>query len=386
MKQATTLIVGASISGLASAASLETLGIDYLIIEKHPQIAVPWRNHYDRLHLHTNKRLSNLPYKKFDKSVPRYPAKQQVVDYLEDYCNCFGIEPAFNTEAKRIRKEGEQWITETDRETYCSKYVIMATGAFGKPRPITIKGIETFPGRVMHSAAYKTGKSFSEEDVLVIGFGNSACEIAIDLYEQGAKPFMSVRSPVNIVSRDIAGIPILEISHLLSHLPPGIADALTVPIRQLLFGDIDKLGLTKMKYGPFQQIKKDRTAPVLDIGTIKHIRAGHIKICSEIDFVKGNEVRFKDGKTVTVSTIIGAIGYETNYAEIVDVDKRRFDDLKLSVDHQKYFGKDGLYFCGYWIAPTGQIHEIASDARKIAKDIAGKEEPRRQGDIKNTAR
>ncbi|MEX6687001.1 NAD(P)-binding domain-containing protein [Danxiaibacter flavus] len=382
MKQTTTLVVGASISGLASAASLEMRGIDYLIIEKYPQIAVPWRNHYNRLHLHTNKRLSNLPHKKFDKSVPRYPAKQEVVDYLEDYRDSFGIEPVFNTEARRIRKEGGQWITETDNEAFSSKYVIMATGAFSKPRDINFKGIKTFPGKIMHSAAYKTGKDFNGENVLVVGFGNSACEIAIDLYEQGAKPYMSVRSPVNIVSRDILGIPILEISHLLSHLPPRVADALTVPIRRLLFGDIGKFGLTKMKYGPFEQIKKDGTAPVLDIGTIKHIREGHIKICSEIDFVEGNEVFFKDGKAVTVNAIIGAIGYEPNYADIVDVDKSRFDDLKLSVDHQKYFGKDGLYFCGYWIAPTGQIHEISSDAREIAKNIAEKENALRQSGIR----
>lgn len=378
MKQATTLIVGASISGLASAASLQMRSVDYLIIEKHPQIAVPWRNHYNRLHLHTNKRVSNLPYKKFDRSVLRYPARQQVVDYLEDYRDYFGIKPVFNTEAKRIRKEGEQWITETDNETFFSKYVIMATGAFSKPKHINFRGLETFPGKIMHSAAFKTGKDFNGENVLVVGFGNSACEIAIDLYEQGASPYMSVRSPVNIVSRDILGIPILEISHLLSHLPPRVADALTVPIRQLLYSDIGKLGLTKMKYGPFEQIRKDRTAPVLDIGTIKHIRAGHIKICGEIDFVEENHVYFKDGKSVAVSAIIGAIGYDPNYADLVDVNKNRFDDLKLSIDHQKYFGKDGLYFCGYWIAPTGQIHEIASDAKKIAKDIAEKESGFRQ--------
>ena len=62
-----------------------------------------------------------------------------------------------------------------------------------------------------------------------------------------------------------------------------------------------------------------------------------------------------------------------DYAEIVNVDKSRFEDLRFSVDEQNYFGKDGLYFCGYWISPTGQIREIAMDAKKIAKDIAGKE-------------
>jgi len=53
----------------------------------------------------------------------------------------------------------------------------------------------------------------------------------------------------------------------------------------------------------------------------------------------------------------------------MEVDKSRFEDLELPMEKQKYFGKDGLYFCGFWISPTGQIREISSDAQKVAKDI-----------------
>ena len=127
MKQSETLVVGASISGLASASSLQKQNIEYIIIEKQSQVATPWRNHYDRLHLHTNKRVSNLPYKKFDNTIPRYPTRQQVVDYLEDYQKEFNINPIFDTEAKLIRKESDYWITETTNETFKSKYLIMAT-------------------------------------------------------------------------------------------------------------------------------------------------------------------------------------------------------------------------------------------------------------------
>jgi indole-3-pyruvate monooxygenase len=131
MKQSETLVVGASISGLASASSLQKQDIEYIVIEKQSQVAAPWRNHYDRLHLHTNKRVSNLPYKKFDKTILRYPTRQQVVDYLEDYQKEFNINPVFNTEAKSIKKESDYWITETTNEIFTSKYLIMATGPFG---------------------------------------------------------------------------------------------------------------------------------------------------------------------------------------------------------------------------------------------------------------
>jgi indole-3-pyruvate monooxygenase len=366
------LIVGASLAGLASASTLQKRNIDYIIIEKESQVATPWRNHYERLHLHTTKGLSNLPFKKFDRDVPRYPSRQQVVDYLVDYQKTFHITPVFNTEAKSIKKQDDHWITETNNGIYKSKYVIIATGPFGKPKPISFRGMETFPGKILHSYEYKTGKDFKGQEVLVVGFGNSACEIAIDLFEQGAKSSMAVRSSVNVVPRDLFGIPILKLSLLLSQLPPRVADAINAPIMRLRFGDITKLGLKKMPYGAFQQIQKDGNIPVLDIGTLGHIRDGHIRVFSDVDFIEGSTVHFTGGKKENFDAIIAAIGYYRDYAELIDVDKSRFDDLKVSVDKQRYFGKDGLYFCGFWIGPTGQIREISSDAQKIARHIAQK--------------
>jgi cation diffusion facilitator CzcD-associated flavoprotein CzcO len=372
LKQTNTLIVGTSISGLAAAACLQKQGVAYIIIEKHRQIAVPWRNHYKRLHLHTNKRISNLPYKKFGNTIPRYPSRQQVVDYLEDYQKEFNINPVFNTEAKSIKKINDYWITETNNEIFKSKYVIIATGSYSKPKSVDFKGMETFNGKILHSNEYKTGCDFSGQKVLIVGFGNSACEIAIDLYEQGVIPSIAVRSPVNIIPRDIIGIPILEISLLMSRLPPRVADTINAPLISMLFGDITKLGLKKLPYGPFEEIKKDGKIPVLDIGTIKHIRDGHINIYGDIDHLENNTVYFSDGRQKDFDAIVAAIGYNRNYAEFIDVDKSRFEDLRLPINKQKYFGKDGLYFCGFWIAPTGQIREIGLDAQKIANDISKK--------------
>ena len=373
MEHTHALIIGASFSGLGSASSLKKHDIEYRLIEREAQVATSWRNHYDRLHLHTPKGLSNLPYKKFDSTTPRYPSRQQVVDYLEAYQKEFDINPIFNTEAKSIKKEGNYWITETTNGTFKSKYVIIATGPCGTPKPIKFKGIETFTGKILHSYAYKTGQDFKGQKVLVVGFGNSACEIAVDLYEQGAAPSMAVRSPVNIIPRDILGIPVLRLSLIMSKLPPRVADTINAPLMRLLFGDISKLGLKKLPYGTFEQIQRDGRIPLLDIGTVKHIRKGHIKVFDDIDHMEGKSIHFKDGRKEDFDALVAAIGYYRDYAEIIDVDKSRFQDLKDRVNRQKYFGKDGLYFCGFWIGPTGVIREIALDAQKIAKDIAKRE-------------
>lgn len=373
MKQTNTLIVGASVSGLAVAACLRKQGIEYIIIEKETKAATPWHNHYDRLHLHTNKSLSALPYKNFSANVPRYPSRQQVVDYLDEYQKEFNILPLFNTEAKAIRKEKDHWHIETNNGIFTSKYVVIATGPYGKAKAINFKGMETFPGKILHSYGYKSGQDFKGQKVLVVGFGNSACEIAIDLHEQGASPSMAVRSPVNIIPRDLFGIPILRISLLMCRLPPRLADAINAPIIRTLFGDITKLGLKQMPYGTFEQIKKDQTIPLIDIGTIKHIRQGNIKVYDTIDHLTGKTVYFESGRKEDFDAIVAAIGYDRDFTKIIDIDKNRFDDLKFCVSHQKYFGNDGLYFCGFWVSPTGQFREIGLDAKKIAGDIFKKE-------------
>jgi indole-3-pyruvate monooxygenase len=371
MTETNTLIIGASIAGLASAGSLTKAGIDYLMIEKSGQVATPWRNHYERLHLHTNKKLSNLPYKKFAASIQLYPSRQEVVDYLDNYKQSFQINPIFNTEAKSVKKEGDSWIIDTTNGTFVAKNVIIATGPYGKPRALRFKGMDTFKGTIMHSSTYKSGRDYKGKKVLVVGFGNSACEIAIDLHEQGAYPSMAVRSAVNVLPRDVLGIPILQFGLLTSALPPRLADKMNAPLIKFLLGDIRKLGLKKLPYGPLEQIEKHQSVPLLDIGTLKLIKEGHIRVFGDIDTIEGQTIHFVDGKKDDFDVIIAAIGYDKGYdGNFIQVDKSRFEDLSSSVDKQKYFGQDGLYFCGFWVSPTGQIREIALDAQKIAKHIA----------------
>lgn len=365
-----TLIIGASVAGLATAAAAQRRCIPYIIIERQDQAAAPWRGHYHRLHLHTHKSISHLPYRKFGASIPRYPSRQQVVDYLDEYRRIFQIEPMFQTTAIRARRQDGHWITETNSGFIESKNLVMATGVYDKPRTIDSEGIDGFPGTVLHSRGYSTGKLFSGRKVLVIGFGNSACEIAIDLFEQGAMSSMSVRSPVNVVPRDVFGIPILRLSLFLSILPPRLADRLSRPLMRWIIGDITRLGLQRKSYGPLEEIRRDDHPPVLDIGTIRHIRDGNITVYPGIDRIEGPNIRFTDGTVEAFDVIVAAIGFEPGYAQLLDMEEARLRDARLPIARQKYFGVDGLYFCGYRISPNGQIRSISADAQKIAAHIS----------------
>jgi hypothetical protein len=369
MQQTNTIIIGASVAGLATAACLRRKKIPIVIIEQSNEVATPWRNHYLRLHLHTNKRTSHLPYKKFAAGVPRYPTREEVVAYLDDYSKAFDVSPLFGTKALAIQKQPDGWITETTNGSFQSKHIVIATGAFSTPKLADFSGIETFTGTVLHSTQYKTGSDFKNQQVLVIGFGNSACEIAMDLHEQGAHPCMSVRNAVNIVPREVAGIPLLELTQVLGKLPPRLADQLNKPLLRLLIGDITKLGLRQLPYGPMEQIKKDKTIPVIDIGVVKYIRKGYIKVLGAIKNIQGTTVYFENGEQQHFDAIIAAIGYETGTSQFVPLQERG-DDYRKPIQAQQYFGKDGLYTCGFNINATGLFHEIAKEAKIIAADIA----------------
>ncbi len=174
---------------------------------------------------------------------------------------------------------------------------------------------------------------------------------------------------MNVVPRDIFGLPIVEVSAVLGIFPPRVADAISAPLLSLVVGNLGKLGLKKKPYGPLEQIRRDQRSPILDIGTIGHIRAGHLRLVDNIDHIEGSMVYFESGRTAAFDAIIAAIGYERDYAGIVEMDSKRVGEIQTPIAKQIYFGKDGLYCCGYWISPTGQIRSIASEAKKIARHI-----------------
>ncbi|HEY6062834.1 MAG TPA: NAD(P)/FAD-dependent oxidoreductase [Chitinophagaceae bacterium] len=367
-----TLIIGASAAGLASAACLQKEGIAFIILEKSPEVGSKWRNHYDRLHLHTSKKWSALPFKNFAGSLPRFLSRQDVVNYLEDYEKEFKIHPLFKTEVVAVKKTGDQWITETNNGSFQSRFVIVATGMNHQPKIPEFKGMSSFKGEILHSSQYKNGAAFSGKNVLVVGFGNSGCEQAICLHEFGAYPSLSVRSGVNVLPREIFGFPVLEIGKLTSVLPARVADKLNAPLIRMLVGDITKLGLRKSKYGPREQIEKQKRVPLLDIGTIKLIKQGYIKVYGDILKIEGNRIYFENNRHQDFDAIILATGYRHNLESFLQLNKGRMEDLNNPIGRQTSFGKDGLYFCGFFVSPMGMLHEIGIEAGKIAKDIAKK--------------
>lgn len=367
-----TIIIGASAAGLAMAACLSLQKIPYLLLEKEQQVGTAWRNHYERLHLHTDRKHSELPYMPMPKSFPKYPSRLQVVEYLEAYAKQFDIQPQFGQAVTAVEPTSEGWQVQTQDHTYSAQNVVVATGHTRIPSIPHWPGEEGFSGPILHSSQYKNGEPFAGKNVLVVGFGNSGGEIAIDLTEHGAQDVgMAVRSGVNVIPRDVVGIPILTIAVLMDYLPPRLADVLAWPMLKVTIGDLSKYGLPKLPYGPNVQVRQDGRNPLLDIGAVRLIKNGRIQIHPGIERFDNDTVIFADSSARPFDAIILATGYKPkvddflpSMAQVVDGDGWPAASGTEVVP--------GLYFCGFYVSPTGILREIGVEAMKIGEEIARK--------------
>lgn len=364
------VIVGAGPAGLAVAACLRRAGISFALLEQTRHVGAAWHGHYRRLQLHTDKARSALPYLGFPKSDPRYPSREQVIAYLDAYAGHFGLAPRFGQRVVSIEPTEAGWRTMTADTLYRSSCVVVATGYNRLPNLPSWPGQHSYRGAVVHSSSYRDAASYRGRRVLVVGFGNSGGEIAIDLWEHGAHPVLAVRSPVNIIPRDLLGLPLLAIAIPLSRLPDRLADALTAPVQWLRFGRLARLGLSKPPYGPFRQVWRTGKIPLIDVGTIELIRRGHVAVRAGIERFTRDGVVFTDGCGEQFDAVVLATGFRPAVDEFMGPADRVTDGSGAPLASGRPAALPGLYFCGFRVSPAGMLREIAREAVQIARDIA----------------
>jgi flavin-binding monooxygenase-like protein len=368
------LVIGAGPAGLAAAATLKERGRRPTVIDKATDVGASWRNHYARLHLHTVKALSALPGLPFPDAAPRYVPRQGVVDYLAQYASEKGIAPCFGEEATSIvRDESGRWRTSTrSGRTFRSDAVVVATGANHQPFAPKIEGDDSFAatGRILHSRDYRDAATFAGERVLVVGMGNTGAEIALDLVEAGVAVALSVRSPINIVLRDVLGRPTQQTSILLSRLPTPIGDALARFFCDVTVGDIGRWGLPGSRVSPLRQLREEGRTPVIDVGTLARIKSGEIAVFPGIRRLVPGAAEFVDGRTAPFDTIVLATGYRAGVAELFPASAVPVDDRGLPTERAGRGELGGVHFIGYDLRqPGGLLRAIAQEAVEVAERI-----------------
>lgn len=371
------LIIGAGPAGLAVAGSLRLLGRGATVIDEAALPGSSWREHYERLHLHTVKSHSALPGLPFPDEAPRYVPRQGVVDYLEAYARHHGIEPIGGQTAVRITASSTaehvaRWrVHIANGRVLTATQLVLATGANREPRTPVLPGQDAFSGRVLHSHAYRNAAPFKGQNVLVVGMGNTGAEIALDLAEQGVGVALSVRSPVNIVLRDVLGRPTQLSSIALARLPEPIGNACATLLRNLTVGDLSRWGLRTPAASPLRQLRHEGKTPVIDVGTLARIKAGEIPVYPGIATLMRGGVRFTDGRGQAFDTILLATGYQPMLQGLFPDHPLPLDERGLPTVLHGEGELDGLHFVGFDIRqPGGLLRTIAMQAERVARHLA----------------
>ena len=364
------LVIGAGPAGLAVSACLRREGLLHVVLEREGAIAAAWQRHYDRLHLHTIKSYSSLPMTPWPAGTPRYPSREQMLQYLQAYAAEHHVAPRLGVSVSAVRREADRFRVETSAGPMTPRFVVMATGYNGVPTLPAIPGLGNFRGSAIHAGAYRNAAPYRGQRVLVIGCGNSGAEIALDLAEHGVDTAMVVRGPVHVVPRDMLGIwPIQHINVLLSHLPLGLRDLIAKLSVGPVVGDLSRWGIVRPALGINRMIEQTGRIPILDLGTIAMVKKGKILVLPAVEEVVSDGVRVAGGVTHRFDALIFATGYTPGLQTVVE----GFEAIVDARGRPRRFGAetsiDGLYFVGFKNPPTGALREIALEAPRVAQAI-----------------
>lgn len=364
------IIVGGGPAGLSTAGALKSLGREAVVLDKGDRIGSSWLRRYDRLHLHTVRAFSGLAHFPIPGHFPKYLSKDQFAQYLQDYAEHFELKCIPNTSVRRVAAatdgSAHSLIVETESETWRCRTVVIAIGQYGTPILPTWPGLMEYEGRVVHSVIFKRGQEFAGQRVLVVGIGNSGAEIAADLAEQGAAfVAISIRTPPSIVPRDFLGTPVQVFGIALSRFPTRLADWIGARLARLALGDLTRYGLKRPAWRPFTA----KRVPVIDVGFIKEVKNGRVKVRPNLAHFTRTGVMFEDGQEEAYDVVIAATGFKSGLAELLEV-KGLLDEKEFPLNPQSQpTAQPGLFFMGYIETHRGHLYEAELASRRLAKVI-----------------
>lgn len=304
-------VVGGGPAGLSIARAFKILGLEFDVYERHSDVGGIWAPGnrgtpmYESAHFISSKNQSNFLDYPMPDEYPDYPSNRQIDSYLRSFASAYSLydDISLDTEVLAAVFEDDGWTVHLlDGDTRRYSHLICANGTNWHPRLPRHPG--NFGGEMIHSVNYDSLDQFKGRRVLVVGAGNSGCDIACDAAKMADAAFISLRRGYHFIPKHLFGIPADEFAKKGPKLPPRLQQAVFGRLLRLLNGDVTRLGLPKPDHKIFE------SHPIANSQLLHYLAHGDIKAKDDIVRLDEGGAFFEDGSREDVDFIVYATGYE----------------------------------------------------------------------------
>jgi len=355
VKRIPTVVIGGGQTGLSVGFHLARRGLPFVILDASARVGDAWRNRWDSLRVFTPVRYTSLPGLPFPARGPQSPTKDEIADYLESYAQHFRLPVRLNSIVQRVSKEEGHFLVETGTERWETDNVIVAMANYQHPR-IPEFAAKLDPGtRQLHSHAYRNPAQLQTGDVLVVGAGNSAADIALELAKTH-KTWMAGKES--------------------GHIPLRID---TFFVRQIFFRLLRFIGHHVVSLRtPIGRKNRprllSRSTPLVRVKPWDLLAAGVQRVPRVIG-VKNGRPLLQDGRSLDVQTVIWCTGYHPGFSWL---DLPVFDPTgQPQHDRGVVANVPGLYFVGLhflYAMSSATFVGVNRDAIWVVKALAAREQ------------
>jgi len=302
------LIVGAGPVGLGMADALRRRGVPFDQVDANGGVGGNWRQGiYKGVHIVSSKQATAYADYPMPGHYPDFPSTEQMRSYLESYAHDRGLIDGIEFRKKVVRAmplADESWQVKFESGEECIyKGVVVCNGHHWEKRYPDYPG--RFTGTLIHSKDYEEPRQLSDKRVLVIGGGNSGCDIACEAARVGASCDWSLRSgywflPKTVFGKPLTDLPIWELPVLVQRL---ILRALV----RIFIGDYRAYGLMRPNHKLYER------HPAFGTEVLGYLRQGRIKPRPDIARFSGTKVHFTDGSVGEYDVIVAATGFHNSF-------------------------------------------------------------------------
>ncbi len=309
-------LIGAGPMGLAAARNLQKYDIPFTGFELYGDVGGLWdidnphSTMYESAHLISSRRMTEFKEFPMSEGAP-YPHHSELRQYFRDFASHFELYPhfRFNTrviDASPLDNGGWRIVSEQDGKQHCEDFdgLLIANGTLHYPNTPQLPG--EFSGEQLHSCHYRSADIFADKRVLIVGCGNSACDIAVDAVHRARSVDISVRRGYYFLPKFIGGRPTDTLGGLIA-LPRPIKQRLDAAMARLVVGKPSDYGLPNPDYKMYE------SHPVINSQMLHHLGHGDIAVRRDITAVRGHRVQFSNGDHADYDLILQATGYHLHY-------------------------------------------------------------------------